>query len=104
MFSGRLSLYDTVVPRGAAGVDRSTCIILHRNRWMRVLQSLAGDRKEIGNVCNLIYFLLTMFLPLCSKNIMMLFFAKRFVREDACKFAFIFYSKTYHNHHAAEQD
>ena len=26
----------TVVPRGAAGVDESTCIILYRDRWMRV--------------------------------------------------------------------
>lgn len=25
----------TVVPRGAAGVDESKSIILHRNRWIR---------------------------------------------------------------------
>lgn len=63
----------TVVPRGAAGVDESTCIILHRDRWMRVWQSLAGDKKWNWPVCDLMYFLLKMLFSFCRRNIMMLF-------------------------------
>ena len=68
--SGGLSRYDTFMPRGPAHVDGSTCIILHRNRWIRLWQSLAGDRNEMS-LCYSMYFLLKVFISVCWKTIMM---------------------------------